>query len=73
MLKKVIFQIMLIICVVSSAHCAAPIKKGNFSLPDSQIPATLLGIGQFTIENNQQQFFISPNYLRGQNLSLAGI
>ena len=42
-------------------------KIGNFSLPPSQQPGPLVSFGQTNIDKNQQQFFLFPQYIEGND------
>lgn len=67
------YLVLLFICNDNQAQTDEPLAVGNFSLPGSQIPATLLGFGQFNIDKNQQQFFVLPLYAKGQNTSSTAL
>lgn len=42
-------------------------KIGNFSVPPSQQPGPLISFGQTNIDKNQQQFFLLPQFLEGED------
>ena len=68
-LSNIFCLIILLISLIHQALADEPLPIGIFSLPGSQIPATLLGFGQFTIDKNQQHFFVQPIYVQGENTS----
>ncbi|MBY0291973.1 MAG: hypothetical protein K2W92_01630 [Alphaproteobacteria bacterium] len=48
-----------------------PPNKGNFALPTSQQPGPLIGFGQRVIDENQKQFYLFMDYVRGHKQHMA--
>lgn len=72
-LRYIVFGLTVLACFPILSLTDQPPKKGNFIFQDAQQPGPFYSFGQFTIDKDQSQLFLNPNYLKGVQQSYVTI